>query len=188
MPNSAGAPQPSATTTRSQAVRRTSRRSSGPGRAWKMPCDGRGRGRPSRGAHSRRAAYPPPCCSYSTRRSCPPASSASTRVSVCMSARGAAPDQQLAVEPDVEPVVARAVQFDLTRFGEVPEAPPAHAEEAPRQVRVGGEEVEIDAGTDVVDERRAREADVRVHRAVQADELCGPCFRREQERGQGDDR
>ena len=102
--------------------------------------------------------------------------------------RGPAPNHELAVEPDVETVVAGAVQFDLPRFGHVPEAAPADAEEAPRQFGIVGQEVEIDAAADVVDERSAGEADVRVHRAVQTDELRRTCLGREQDRGQGDDR
>ena len=38
------------------------------------------------------------------------------------------PNHEFAVQPDIEAVVARAVQFDFARFGQVPETAPAHAE------------------------------------------------------------
>ena len=56
-------------------------------------------------------------------------------------------------------VVARAVQFDFARFGRVPVAGPARAEELPGQVGVVVQEVEGDRGADVVEERCAVEGD-----------------------------
>ncbi len=58
--------------------------------------------------------------------------------------RRRAPDYQLAVEPDVEAVVAGTMQLDLTRLGHVPEPVPVDAEETPRQRRVIVQEVERD--------------------------------------------
>ena len=52
------------------------------------------------------------------------------------------------------------MQFDVARFGRVPVAGLANAEEAPGQVGVVVQEVEGDRGADVVEERCAVEADI----------------------------
>ena len=70
------------------------------------------------------------------------------------------PNHQFAIQPHVEAVVALAVQFDFARFGRVPVAGPAHAEESPGQVGIVVQEVEGDRGADVVEERSAIEADI----------------------------
>ncbi len=82
--------------------------------------------------------------------------------------RRCAPDYQLAVEPDVEAVVAGTMQLDLTRLGHVPEPVPVDAEETPRQRRVIVQEVERDIRADVLKARCAGEADLRIHSAGQA--------------------
>ena len=70
------------------------------------------------------------------------------------------PNHQFAIQPHVEAVVARAVQFDVARFGRVPVAGPARAKESSGQVGVVVQEVEGDRGADVVEERCAVEADI----------------------------
>ena len=70
------------------------------------------------------------------------------------------PNHQFAVQPDVEAVVARAVQFDFPCFGHVPETGPARAEEPARQLRIVVQKVEVDGVADVVAERCAVQADI----------------------------
>ena len=70
------------------------------------------------------------------------------------------PNHQFPVQPDVEAVVARAVQFDFARFGHVPETAPARAEEPARQAGVDVQKVEVDYIADVVAERCTVEADI----------------------------
>ena len=70
------------------------------------------------------------------------------------------PNHQFTIQPHVEAVVARAVQFDVARFARVPVAGPARAEESPGQVGIVVQEVEGDRGADVVEERCAIEADI----------------------------
>ena len=82
--------------------------------------------------------------------------------------RRRAPNHEFAVQPDVEAVVARAVQFDFSGLGHVPETAPARAEEPSRQVRIIVQEVEGDRRLGVVDEWCAIEADTGEHFAVQA--------------------
>lgn len=99
--------------------------------------------------------------------------------------RGAAPDDELAVEPDVEPVVAGAVQLDHTGLRHVPETEPARAEEPARQGRIVFQKVEGDVRADVRRERHAREAGVGEDLPAQAGPLRQAPFQYEEEPRQG---
>ena len=82
--------------------------------------------------------------------------------------RRPAPYHPLAVDPNVEAVVAGAVQLELARLGQIPEPVPPDAEEPPGQRRILAEEVQRDSPTDI-DPRYSAEADIRVHLTLQAD-------------------
>ena len=81
--------------------------------------------------------------------------------------RGRSPEHQLAVQPDVETVVSRAVKSDRARFRHMPEPMPPCAEKMPRQGRIIVQEVERHVAADVCEDRYAGEADVREYPAVQ---------------------
>ena len=82
------------------------------------------------------------------------------RTRVCNVGRRRPPNHEFAVQPDVQAVVAGAVQCYFARFGDVPEAAPAHAKEPARQVGIVIQEVEVDCGAGIVEERRTAEANV----------------------------
>ena len=94
------------------------------------------------------------------------------------------PNHQFAIQPHIEAVVARAVQFDFGRFGRVPVAGPARAEESPGQVGVVVQEVEGDRGADVVEERCTVEADSGEYLPADACPVRRDGAEDEQERGQ----
>ena len=95
------------------------------------------------------------------------------------------PNHQFAVQPDVEAVVARAVQFDVPCFGHVPETGPARAEKPARQVGIVVQKVEGDCVADVVAERCAVEADIGEYLPADACPVRRAWAEEEQERGQG---
>ena len=94
------------------------------------------------------------------------------------------PNHQFAIQPHVEAVVARAVQFDVARFARVPVAGPARAEESPGQVGVVVQEVEGDRGADVVEERCAVEADIGEYLPADAGPVRRAGAEKKQERGE----
>ena len=94
------------------------------------------------------------------------------------------PNHQFAIQPHVEAVVARAVQFDVPRFACVPVAGPARAEESPGQVGVVVQEVEGDRGADVVEERCAVEADIGEYLPADAGPVRRAGAEDKQERGE----
>ena len=146
----------------------------------------KGRGRPPRAAQCKLRARAPPCCSYSTRISWTPGvqrERLDLRVHV---GRRRAPDYQLAVEPDVEAVVAGTMQLDLTRLGHVPEPCQRTLKKRRRQRRVIVQEVERDIRADVLKARCAGEADLRIHSAGQAAPLRREAAEDKQQCGQRD--
>ncbi len=97
-----------------------------------------------------------------------------------------APDDQLVVEPDIEPIVAGAGQLDRSRFGHVPEAAPADAEETAWQPWMRRQEVQIHCARPVGHQRRTTERRAGVHPPVEAREHRRVPAEDEQEDGRQD--
>ena len=95
-------------------------------------------------------------------------------------------DDQHAVEPHVEAVVAGSVQLQLTGLGNVPETTPAGAEESLRYEWHRVEKLERDPRTQIPDDRRPAVPVLRIHLAEQAGAFRRARTEDEQKHGQGD--